>query len=127
MCWKRRRQISKEYVFFFSFFSDAKIKEKKKQKEKEKRNIKQPAYTLFPSGKSILEGRWAGTDKSIKEKMYVLFKKPLGGAAFCMGRIIYNFFAKNIVYAKCGHVCVRKLSNIHKQLLQIYKKYCKII
>ena len=27
-------------LFFFSFFSDAKIKEKKKQKEKEKRKFK---------------------------------------------------------------------------------------
>ena len=60
--------------------------------------------------------------------MYMLSKKLLGGSGFlCGGELYIIFLQKNIVYAKCGHVCVRKLSNIHKQLLQIYKKYCKII
>ena len=37
---------------------------------------------LFPSGKSILEWQWEEIDKSIKVKMYVLFKKLLGGSGF---------------------------------------------
>ena len=40
---------------------------------------------LFPSGKSFLEGRWVGIDKSIKEKMYVLSKKLLGRSGFLCG------------------------------------------
>ena len=35
-------------LFFFSFFSDGKIKEKKKQKEKEKRKFKQLCPIPFP-------------------------------------------------------------------------------